>query len=162
VRVYLPLTQPALAAAAESGSLPAGPAYAVTPALREWYASGDAEELEFAAMSDAAEECLRLLAAEPDAPRRRFVVAADVPDPDVAPTAERHPAAVMVGAAVPMKAWAAVHVDDPSAAADVAAAADAIAAADTGDDDARFTVDSAADHQLQWYGVQELPTLLEG
>jgi hypothetical protein len=61
---------------------------------------------------------------------------------------------------VPIKAWASVHVDDPSAADDVTAAVAAIAAADAGDDDARFTVDGAADHQLQWYGVQELPALL--
>jgi hypothetical protein len=160
VRVYLPLTWAGLAAAAQRGGLPPGPAFAVTPALREWYASGDAEELEFAAMSDAAEECLRLLAADPDAPRRRVVVAADVPDPDVVPTADRHPAAVQVGAAVSMRWWASVHVDDPAAAPDVAAAAAVIGAADAGDDDARFTVDGVADHQLQWYGVQELPALL--
>jgi len=160
VRVYLPLTWAGLAAAAQRGSLPPGPGFAVTPALREWYASGDAEELEFAAMSDAEEECLRLLAADPSAPRRRVVVAADVPDPDVLLAADRHPAAVLVGAVVPMRIWASVHVDDPSAAADVTAAAEAITAADRGDDDARFTVDGAADHPLQWYAVQEISGLL--
>jgi hypothetical protein len=160
VRVYLPLTWLGLAAAAERGGLPPGPGFAVTPALREWYASGDGEELEFAAMSDAAEECLRLLAADPEAPRRRVVLSVDVPDPDVALVADQHPAAVQIGGAVPIKAWASVHVDDPSAVDDVTAAVAAIAAADAGDDDARFTVDGAADHQLQWYGVQELPALL--
>jgi hypothetical protein len=164
VRVYVPLTWAGLATAVERGGLPPGPGYAVTPALREWYASGDAEELEFAAMSDAAEECLRLIAADPGAPPRRVVVAADVPDPDVTPVgarhAERHPAAVQIGAGVPMKIWASVHVDDPSAAPDVTAAAAVITLADAGDDDARFTVDGAADHQLQWYGVQEIASLL--
>jgi hypothetical protein len=160
VRVYLPLTWAGLAAAVQRGGLPPGPGFAVTPALREWYASGDAEELEFAAMTDAAEECLRLLAADPTAPHRRVVLAVDVPDPDVAPVATDHPAAVQIGGAVPLKAWASVHVDDPSASADVTAAMAAIAAADAGDDDARFTVDSAADHQLQWYGIQEIAALL--
>lgn len=160
MRVYLPLTWAGLAGAAQRGGLPPGTGFAVTPALREWYASGDAEELEFAAMSDAAEQCLRLLAADPSAPRRRVVVAADVPDPDVLPAPDRHPAAVVIGAAVPMRRWASVHVDDPAAVPDVTAAADAVAAADAGDDDARFTVDGAADHHLQWYAVQELPALL--
>ena len=33
-------------------------AYAVTPALREWYAEGDAEELEYAALQEAARASL--------------------------------------------------------------------------------------------------------
>jgi hypothetical protein len=32
----------------------------------------------------------------------------------------------------------------------------ALDAADGGDDDARFTVDSAEGHELQWYATQEL------
>ncbi|HEY2834476.1 MAG TPA: hypothetical protein VGJ14_18795 [Sporichthyaceae bacterium] len=160
MRVYLPLTWAGLAGAAQRGGLPPGTGFAVTPALREWYASGDAEELEFAAMGDAAQECLRLLAADPTVPRRRVVVAADVPDPDVLPAPDRHPAVVLIGAAVPMRIWASVHVDDPSAVADVTAAAEAIVAADRGDDDAQFTVDGAADHALQWYAVQEIAGLL--
>ena len=34
--------------------------------------------------------------------------------------------------------------------------------ADLGDDDAQFTVDSAEDHELEWFGVQEIPALLDG
>jgi uncharacterized protein DUF6912 len=162
VRVYLPLTWAGLVAAAQRGGVAPGPGFAVTPALREWYASGDAEELEFAAMGDAAEESLRLLAADPASRRRRVVLAADVPDPEVQLTPDRHPAALTVAVEVPLRAWASVHVDDPSAIGDVTAAAEAIAAADAGDDDARFTVDGAADHQLQWYAVQEISALLEG
>lgn len=56
---------------------------------------------------------------------------------------------------------AAVHVDADDAEADVAAAAAALAAADAGDDDARFTVDGAEDHELLWFGVQEIPGLLK-
>ncbi|NUP79292.1 MAG: hypothetical protein HOV96_17280, partial [Nonomuraea sp.] len=55
---------------------------------------------------------------------------------------------------------AAVHIDDPGAAADVEAAADALPAADGGDDDARFTVDGAEAHELMWYATQEIPDLL--
>src|SRR6266568_3681856 len=54
--------------------------YAVTPALRESYASGDLQELEYVAITHAARASLRLLAADPDAPRRRVVLAGDVDD----------------------------------------------------------------------------------
>ncbi|MGW3466363.1 DUF6912 family protein, partial [Streptomyces olivaceoviridis] len=82
MRVYVPVTLPALAEAYKTGELGTGPfvAYAVTPALREWYLSEDIEELEYAALSRAALASLRLLAADPDAVRRRVVVAVDVPD----------------------------------------------------------------------------------
>ncbi|MEU3724282.1 hypothetical protein AB0E73_16295, partial [Streptomyces sp. NPDC031705] len=36
----------------------------------------------------------------------------------------------------------------------------ALEAADAGDDDAQFTVDGAEDHELLWFGVQEIPGLL--
>ncbi len=55
---------------------------------------------------------------------------------------------------------AAVHVDAEDAVADVTAAADALGAADHGDDDAQFTVDGAEDHELLWFGVQEIPNLI--
>ena len=82
MRVYVPLTLSGLAEAHRTGELGPGPldAYAVTPALREWYVSDDIEELEYAALSRAALASLRLLAADPGAPRRRVVVAVDVPD----------------------------------------------------------------------------------
>src|SRR3954464_4821330 len=82
MRVYVPLTLSGLAEAYKTGELGAGPllAYAVTPALREWYLSDDIEELEYAALNRAALASLRLLATQPGTPRRRVVVAADVPD----------------------------------------------------------------------------------
>src|SRR3989442_12090545 len=110
MRVYLPGTLPALATVlgrADVGEPPLR-GFAVTPALREWYASGDLEELEYVAMAQAARESLRLLADDPQAPRRRVVLAADVPDEQIShnggfdePTlAEgRAPAAVGRGAA---------------------------------------------------------------
>lgn len=161
MRIYLPLTLVDLAALESTGEMPAGgAAFAVTPALREWYASGDAEELEYAALTDAAEESLRRLAADPSAPRRRVVVAADVADSTVRPAPDRHVAAVEVSTAIRWRDLAAVHVDDADAVEDIAAAVDAIGAADAGDDDARFTVDGAADHELGWYGVQEIGSLI--
>ncbi|WP_046729196.1 DUF6912 family protein [Streptomyces humi] len=167
MRVYVPLTLPALAEAYKTGALGTGPfvAYAVTPALREWYLSDDLEELEYAALSRAALASLRLLAADPDAPRRRVVVAVDVPDGTAAADPDRglDPAAlgeVRVTATVALARAAAVHVDSDDADEDVTAAAGALAAADGGDDDAQFVVDGAEDHELLWYATQEIPNLV--
>ena len=157
MRVYLPLTLPGLLAALDAREIgPAPmPGFAVTPALREWYASGDLEELEYTALLEAARASLRLLAAQPDAPPRRVVLAAEVAEDDLGRSAG-HPAAIQVLSAVPLSDVAAGHVDSPDAAADVRAAIDALAAADDGDDDARFTVDGAEGHELMWYATQEL------
>ncbi|MEU0397553.1 hypothetical protein ABZ208_33260 [Streptomyces sp. NPDC006208] len=167
MRVYVPLTLPGLAQAYKAGELAPGPltAYAVTPALREWYVSDDIEELEYAALNRAAAASLRLLAGAPDAPRRRVVVAVDVPDQDAVADPDRALDAAALGevriaAAVPMAKAAAVHVDADDAVADVLAAVDALGAADHGDEDARFTVDGAEDHELLWYGVQEIPNIV--
>ncbi|CAM5734409.1 putative protein OS=Streptomyces tendae OX=1932 GN=GUR47_07415 PE=4 SV=1 [Streptomyces tendae] len=163
MRVYVPLTLTGLAEAHRAGELGAGPlvAYAVTPALREWYRSDDIEELEYAALNRAALASLRLLAADGDAVRRRVVVAADVPDGAVA--AGPDPAAlgeVRVAGPLPLAKAAAVHVDSDDAEADVRAATGALAAADGGDDDAQSVVDGAEDHELLWYATQEIPNLV--
>jgi hypothetical protein len=159
MRVYLPSTLPKLAdilAKGEAGPAPLR-AFAVTPALRESYTSGDDEELEYAAMLAAARQSLRLLDADSAAPRRRVVLAADVPDAQVSWQAyDDEPAAVLVGAAVEVRVIAAGHVDDLEAVPDVTAAAGALTAADAGDDDASFAVDSAEAHELAWYATQEL------
>ncbi len=162
MRVYLPSTMSGLAALAATGEVGPAPlrAYAVTPALREWHTSGDIEELEYAAMSEAARASLRLLAADQTAPRRRVVLAADVPDAQVAAPAEPDRALVLVRVAAPTRWLAAVHADAAAAEPDVRAAVDAVGAADSGDLDAQFAVDGAEDHELLWYGVQELSDLL--
>ncbi|GAA2460499.1 DUF6912 family protein [Streptomyces mauvecolor] len=167
MRVYVPLTISGLAAAHGAGELGPGPltAYAVTPGLREWYVSDDIEELEYAALSRAAAASLRLLAGAPGTARRRVVIAVDVPDNTVAADPDSALDAgslgeVRIASAVALAKAAAVHVDAEDAVADVTAAADALGAADHGDDDAQFTVDGAEDHELLWFGVQEIPNLI--
>lgn len=167
MRVYLPATLTDLARVLRDRRLGPPPltGYAVTPALREWYASGDLEELEYAAMSDAAEASLRLLADDPEAPSRRVVIAAEVPDMAIVPlagdrVAAGDRAAVRVTEPIPYEKIVSGHVDDAEAEVDVRVARAAVAAADAGDDDARFTVDCAAGHELMWYATQELPHLL--
>lgn len=176
MRVYLPSTLPALARALTSGEVGPVPivAYAVTPALREWYAAGDLEELEYAAMTAAARASLRLLseAAEDvdeaeDAAPRRVVLAAEVPDNVIA----KQPgdavlddgagrAKVWVTAPIPISKLVSGHVDDLAAMDDVRTAVAALPAADAGDEDAEFSVSAAEGHELMWYATQELPHLL--
>jgi hypothetical protein len=162
MRVYLPTTLTALALLLRTGAIGPAPVrgFAVTPALREWYASGDLEELEYVAMAHAARESLRLLANDPHAPRRRVVLAADVPDELIAHDGGfDEPTLVEVRAPVAMDRVVSGHVDDLVAETDIAEAAAALPAADKGDDDARFVVDGAEGHELLWYAAQELPYL---
>jgi hypothetical protein len=168
MRVYIPSTLPGLAEAYKAGELGPVPldAYAVTPSLREWYVSDDIEELEYAALARAAQASLRQLAVRPEVARRRVVVAVDVADsavrydPDLG-LSQSALGEVRLTGPVPLARVAAVHVDSDEAEPDVAAASDALGAADAGDEDARFTVDGAEDHELLWYATQEIPGLLE-
>ncbi|MEU6019011.1 hypothetical protein ABZ826_34805 [Streptomyces sp. NPDC047515] len=167
MRVYVPLTLPGLAAAHKAGEIGPGPltAYAVTPGLREWYVSDDIEELEYAALNRAASASLRLIAGNPDVVRRRVVVAVDVPDGSAVADPDRSLDSsslgeVRIASPVALTEAAAVHVDADDAEKDVTAAAAALGAADLGDDDAQFTVDGAEDHELLWFGIQEIPNLI--
>ncbi|MBX6357020.1 MAG: hypothetical protein IRZ05_14350 [Micromonosporaceae bacterium] len=162
IRVYVPATLPLLTNLRKQRELSPAPlfAHAVTPALREWYAEGDEEELEYVAFTRAAQAALRLLRYDPAAPRRRVVVSADVPAGEVRQEdAELGSSVVRLVAPVPLAAVAAIHVDAPEAEPDVAAAAEVIEQALVGDPDAQFTVDSAEDHALAWYDVSELDSL---
>jgi hypothetical protein len=179
-RVYLPATLGTLASAYAAGGFEAGYAvHAVTPAIREWYVEGDAEELEYAAFTEAAAASLHLLAADVTsdvaAADRRVVVAADVDD-----CAVRHVpsagvvgggqavlggwrSAAVVGVAVPVSVWASAHldpVDDVAARSAVRAAITALPAAASGDDDALFALDEAESHELAWYDLSEIPDLI--
>ena len=166
MRVFLPSTLPALAQALQAGQVGPGPlgpdlpGFAVTPALREAYASGDTEELEYAALTEAARASLRLLADDPAAPARRVVLAAEIPAEHVKPDPrDDEPARVIIRQAVQLKDLASALVDAPEADADVRAAVQALPAADAGDEDAQFTVDGAEGHELGWYATQELSYL---
>ncbi|HEY7359549.1 MAG TPA: hypothetical protein VH642_01980 [Streptosporangiaceae bacterium] len=158
MRVYLPTTLTALTCLLRTGAIRPAPVrgFAVTPALREWYASGDLEELEYVAMAHAARASLRLLADDPQAPRRRVVLAADVADGQIGHGGFDEPTLVEVRAPVTVDQIVSAHVDDLLAVADIAAAAAALPAAGQGDDDAQFAVDGAEGHELLWYASQEL------
>src|SRR5215469_10506022 len=135
----MPATLAAVAGMLRAGEIQASPVrgYAVTPALREWYSSGDIEELEYVAMMHAARESLRLLAADPASPRRRVVLAAEVAGEQVITSASfDEPALVQVDGPIRLRDVVSGHVDDAGAKDEIAAAVAALAAADAGDDDA--------------------------
>jgi hypothetical protein len=166
VRVYIPATVPMLRALNAKGEVAAvgDTAFALTPALRESYATGSAEELEYAAMTEAARASLRLLSGEladdPDNTLpRRAVISADVEDAKLRPDLD--PAVVRLDGAVTATQVAAVHLDTEDAEPAVRAAAEVIDAADLGDPDAEFTLGDAEDHELAWYATEELPFLLD-
>jgi len=162
MRVYLAATIPLLALLRQDGEFVPSEGYAVTPGLREWYAEDDEEELEYAALTAAARGSVRRLAGQPDAPRRRVVLAADVPDTRVAVPAgpQDEPGVMEITGAVRLADLASLHVDDVAAEPAVAAALEALSAADEGDPAAVAVVEAAEDHDLLWYGVQELGELI--
>ena len=158
MRVYLPSTLPAVARLVRTGQIDS-PAHghAVTPALREWYSSGDIDELEYVAMMHAAKASLRLLQADPAVPRRRVVLAVELPaEQVVADPGLDEPGLVKVTGPVLVRDVVSGHIDDLAAAAEIAEAVAALPAADGGDADARFIVDGADGHELLWYATQEL------
>jgi hypothetical protein len=166
MRVYLPSTLPALAELLRTGEIGPAPVrgFAVTPALREWYSSGDMEELEYVALMNAARKSLRLLAADPAAPPRRVVLAAELPDESgVSSTGNGgfdDPALVQFSQPVPLRDIVSAHIDDVAAVGEIAAAVAALPAADAGDDDAKFVVDGAEGFELLWFATQEISDLL--
>jgi hypothetical protein len=163
MRVYLPSTLADLASALVAGEVGPGPVvgYAVTPALREWYASGDLEELEYVAMAQAARASLRLLHDQARAPRRRVVLAAELPDAEVAiKNGLDRPGRVELALPVQLADVVSGHVDDIVAMPDIAAAVTALPESDGGDSDAKFVVDGAEGHELLWYATQELLYLI--
>jgi hypothetical protein len=164
MRIYLPASMPRLSAALDVGHFETDVAYAVTPALREWYVEGDIEELEYAALAAAARGSLHVLAhgsPEDEPSLRRVVVAADMPDAAVRPAPDLGRAAVRLVTPVPLSKVVSAHVDVAAARDDVARAVVALAAAEAGDEDARFVLDSVEDHELAWYAAQEIGVLVE-
>ena len=165
MRVYVPVTLSMLRRLVDEGELfpVGGKAFALTPALRESYAAGGTDELEYAAMLDAARASLRLLAAElivdPKTPPRRAVVSADVDGarlrPDLDDAVVEFEGPLLIGQV------AAVHVDTEGAQDAVLSAVELVDAADLGDPDAEFVMGGAEDHELAWYAPQEVPFLLD-
>ena len=162
-RIYLSATMPLVMRLREDGglTLPAGTTgHAVTPELREWYAEGDEEELEYVAFTRAAQDALHLLHHDPKAPPRRVVISLDTAGNRVVPVDRTLGSSVVTwGEQVTVREIAAVHVDGRGAELDVRAAAEVIEQAVAGDSDAQFTVDGATDHELEWYDVTELDQL---
>lgn len=148
VRIYLPATLDELDTRTSLGTRRA---HAVTPSLRAALPEEDEEGLEFAAQLAAADDSLLLVAAAPHAPQLRLVVSADVPDvllgePDETAGPFVAASAVQLLGVVPRGWVACVHVDEPSASADVA---DAL----TGDEAA---VERLGERDLLWYDVSEI------
>ncbi|HKS44770.1 MAG TPA: hypothetical protein VJT49_06560 [Amycolatopsis sp.] len=161
MRVYLPATIGMLRKLVAERKLQpvSATGFALTPALRESYVSGSTEELEYAALLDAARASLRLLADDEKEIPRRVVISADVEDATARPDLDA--AVVRLGGPVTLDDVAAVHVDTEDAEEAVRIAAGLIDAADLGDPDAEFALGDAEDHELAWYAPQELPFLLE-
>ena len=159
MRVYLPATLPLLrgwVAAQAVGPAPVA-GFAVTAALREWYAAGDAEELEYAAQRLAADAALRLLAADAAAPRRRVVLAVDAEAVRVRD--ELATGAVEMTSPAEWSQVDAALVDEEESGPVVTAAAAAVAAADRGDEDAQFVVEETQGVELLWWAAQEIAEL---
>ena len=167
MRIYLPGTMRDLARLRDEGAIAGGfTAHAVTPALREWYAASDTEELEHAAFLDAERRSLRRLAGDPTVVRLRVVIAADVPDDVVLPAGGDDDGPRR--RAGPGRAVRGLGRERPCAAdqgrrrgtTSRPRSGPALGAAAGGDDDAQFTVDSAEGHDLLWYDVTELDDVL--
>jgi hypothetical protein len=164
VRVYLPASSTTLRRLVDDGSLPAPiTAFAVTAGLREHYGADDedTEELEYAALTEAARASLRVIDTDPSAWRRRVVLAVEVSDAQVTVRDDLDRGVVTLTTPVALAQIASAHVDDADVEATVGRAADAIVAADLGDETAQDAVDDAEGNELSWYATQELGPLLE-
>ena len=162
MRVYIPATFGMLEALNDTGVLHArnGWGFAATPALTEFFTSGDQEEIEAIAFDDAALASIRLLAIgdEERFPHRRVVVSADVEASGEPGMGE---SVVKVAGPVELKDVAAVHVDVREAEEATAKAIECIDAADLGDEDAELTVGDAQDLYMAFFDPSELPFLIE-
>jgi hypothetical protein len=162
MRVYVPVTRSVLRSFVQAGGLGPPPivGFAVTGDLREWYAEGDQDELEYVAMTMAAQACLRLLAVSDldIEPARRTVVAIDVDGVKADPADGR--ASVLVGDAVSAQEVAAVLADSDDAMTDVSVAVAVLRSGGPRDEDERFVVDACEAHELAWYATQEIGDLL--
>ena len=133
-RIYIPLNASALRSLSTGGAIQPAPfpAHAVTQALRDSASNAAQDELEYAALNDAAQTSAALLTAGES---RRIVAAADVSSDFVGsaePDDSDVESAVSISEAVALKRIASFHVDG----------------------------DAAEDGDLLWYDVTELPVVL--
>lgn len=158
MRIYVPLTVPALADLHATGRISPAPiaAHAVTPALRQSWGQASDEELEYAVLMAAAYDSLALIAATGAEPRR-IVVTAEVRDADVE-TADDE-TAVTVRAEVSIAQCTSVHIDDAEAEGEIVLALGRLPEALAGDGQALADV-SLTEHELMWFATQEIPDLL--
>jgi hypothetical protein len=156
VRAYLPLSTGELDEALRRGRLEPGDrsAHAVTPEVVAQLPDAADEEREYAALTAAALDALRLVGG---GPALRVVAAVDAPQAEPRPDDDASPTAVRLPGELPLRLLASVHVDAPEASADVRAASRALAEG-AGEDDPR--VARGLDHDLAWYAVQELEDLV--
>lgn len=163
MRIYVPATLAHLRALLDDGVHdPDGgiTAFAVTGALRQWFQSGDEEELEYAATSDAAYAALRFLAADAGLPMRRVVIAADINSSLVQGTHEADRGSVRIVGPLKLSQVESILVDGDDAIPDVTIAAGVLSKSENGDRDAEFLVSQAAGHELLWYAASEIAELL--
>lgn len=157
-RVFVPHSFDGLAAVLATGRAggprttllqPRAEANAVTDALRAEFPDADEEELEYLAMTAAAQRAVALVGSE--GPYGRVVLAVDVEALQPAPSED--PSAVLIGDEVPIADLVSVHVDSEDAAPDVRAARAAVV---DGAQDADERLTMCLDHELGWYAVTEL------
>lgn len=158
-RVYVPSAPRLLLDLMVSGGVGPVPlvGHAVTATMRSAYADTEVEDLEYLALSQAAQDSVALLGE--DDPMRRVVVAVDAED--VLPIGEPEVTVVRVDQVVPLAKVAAVHIDDADAEGAVAEARGSWTAADDGAPDAVAVLERCRDHELGWWATQELPDLLD-
>lgn len=165
MRIYLPLTSSTARGLVDTGRLePPLTGFAVTDGLRAEYDETEPdslEELEYLALTAAAQASLRLIDADPTVWRRRMVLAADVDDARVSVHDDLDTGVIRLGDPLVFEQVASIHVDDVEAIPTVAAAAAAVLPADLGDADAQDHVDDAEGNELSWYAPSELSALLE-
>lgn len=137
-------------------------AFALTPALREFYTSGDEEEIAHRAFQDAAEASLRILSAGDveKFPHRRVVISADLDS--VTPRPEQGESVVeLASRKITRQEVAAIHIDVETSEDATKAAMAVIDEADLGQEDAEFIVGDAQDNFLAWYDPAELQFLVD-
>ena len=142
MRVYVPVTFVGLGRAQSSGALAtSGWKARVSPPVT---ADQDEEAGEYAALLAAAADSLEELKREPEAPRRRAVVVANVPDE----WTEMEPGGgVVLTRRIPVERFLAVYADAPESATAVVAALNGKAS-------------PIEDLDLLWFARQELPELV--